>query len=232
MAHPGVSFILATGGPALVKAAYQSGTPAIGVGAGNAPVLVCADADLDEAASNIVRSKAFDNGMVCCSEHNLVVVQSQVEAFKHALERHGAAVLSEEETLSLLPTVVDPAKKRLASSIYGQLAADIAAQASIRRPYPIELLVVPTQEVSEHNPLAREKLAPILSLFTVADEQAGMRVCEDLLALDGSGHTAMIYTRKTSLTQEFGARMPASRILVNTPGTQGGLEWQQACCPL
>jgi acyl-CoA reductase-like NAD-dependent aldehyde dehydrogenase len=81
---------------------------------------------------------------------------------------------------------------------------------------------VPTHEVSEHNPLAREKLAPLLSLFSVVDEQAGMRMCEDLLALEGSGHTAIIYTRTSRLAREYGARMPASRILVNTPGMEGG----------
>jgi acetaldehyde dehydrogenase / alcohol dehydrogenase len=222
MAHPGVSFILATGGPALVKAAYQSGTPAIGVGAGNAPVLVCADADLNEAASNIVMSKAFDNGLACCSENNLVVVQSRVEAFKVALEQHGAAVLSADETQRLLDVIVDPTTNRLHSSILGQTATEIAECAAISRSSPIQLLVVPTHEVSEHNPLAREKLAPLLSLFSVVDEQAGMRVCEELLALEGAGHTAIIYTRTSRLTQEFGARMPASRILVNTAGMQGG----------
>jgi acetaldehyde dehydrogenase/alcohol dehydrogenase len=223
MAHPGVSFILATGGPGLVKAAYQSGTPAIGVGAGNAPVLVCADANLNEAASNIVSSKTFDNGLACCSENNLVVVKSRVEAFKAALEQHGAAVLSAEETQRLLRVIVDPTNNRLNSSINGQTASDIAAWASIRRSYPIQVLVVPSQEVSEHNPLAREKLAPLLSLFSVVDEQAGMRVCEEILALEGSGHTAIIYTRTSRLTQEYGARMPASRILVNTPGLGGGI---------
>jgi len=152
-----------------------------------------------------------------------VVVKSRIEAFKQALEKQGAAVLSEEEMPGFLHVAVNPARNRLISSIYGQSAADIAAQAKIRRPYPIKLLVAPTEEVSERNPLAFEKLAPILSLFTVADEQAGMRVCEDLLMLDGSGHTAMIYTYKASLTEEFGARMPASRILVNSPGTQGGI---------
>ncbi len=222
MGHPGVSFILATGGPALVKAAYQSGTPAIGVGAGNAPVLVCADADLNEAASNIAMSKAFDNGLACCSENNLVVVQSRVEAFKSVLEQHGAAVLSADETQRLLGVIVDPTTNRLHSSIVGQAASAMAEWAAISRSYPIQLLVVPTQEVSEHNPLAREKLAPLLSLFSVVDEQAGMRVCEALLALEGSGHTAIIYTHMSSLTREYGARMPVSRILVNTPGMQGG----------
>ena len=222
MSHPGVSFILATGGPALVKAAYQSGTPAIGVGAGNAPVLVCADANLNEAASNIVSSRAFDNGLACCAENHLVVVKSRMEAFKAALEQHGAAVLSAEETQRLLHVIVDPTTNRLHASIIGQAASAIAEWASIRRSAPIQALVVPSQEVSEHNPLAREKLAPLLSLFSVVDEQAGMKVCKELLALEGTGHTAIIYTRTSRLTQEFGARMPASRILVNTSGFKGG----------
>jgi acyl-CoA reductase-like NAD-dependent aldehyde dehydrogenase len=223
MTHPGVSFILATGGPALVKAAYQSGKPAIGVGAGNAPVLVCADADLSKAASNIVSSKSFDYGLACCSENNLVVVESRMQAFTAALQAHGAAVLSAEETQRLLGVIVDPTNNRLTASIIGHAASDIAERASIRRPYPIQMLVVPTHEVSEHNPLAREKLAPLLSLFSVVDEQAGMRMCEEILALEGAGHTAIIYTHISRLTDEYGARMPASRILVNTPGTQGGM---------
>jgi acetaldehyde dehydrogenase / alcohol dehydrogenase len=221
MAHVGVSFILATGGSALVKAAYQSGTPAIGVGAGNAPVLVCVDANLNEAASNIVGSKTFDNGMACSSENNLVVVASRMEAFTAALEEHGAAVLSAEETQRLLAVIVDPSTNRLHASIIGQAASVIAERAAIRRPSPIQVLVVPTQEVNEHNPLAREKLAPLLSLFSIIDEQAGMKVCEELLALEGSGHTAIIYTHTPRLTAEYGARMPASRILVNAPGMQG-----------
>jgi acetaldehyde dehydrogenase / alcohol dehydrogenase len=223
MAHPGVSFILATGGPGLVKAAYQSGTPAIGVGSGNAPVLLCADADLSLAASNIVLSKAFDNGLACCSENNLIVVESRMEAFTAALEEHGAAVLSTEESQRLLAVIVDPSTNRLHASMNGQAASTLAEQASIRRSYAIQVLVLPIHEVSEHNPLAREKLAPILSLFSVVDEQAGMRMCEQILALEGAGHTAIIYTHMPRLQAEFGAKMPASRILVNTPGVQGGM---------
>jgi acetaldehyde dehydrogenase / alcohol dehydrogenase len=132
-------------------------------------------------------------------------------------------VLSEEETQRLLGVIIDPSLHRLRSSIVGQAASTIASWAAIKRPYPIQVLVVPTHEVSERNPLAYEKLAPILSLFSVVDEQAGMDVCEELLVLDGLGHTAIIYTRKPRLTREYGARMPASRILVNTPGTQGGM---------
>jgi acyl-CoA reductase-like NAD-dependent aldehyde dehydrogenase len=156
MRHPGISFILATGGPGLVKAAYQSGKPAIGVGPGNAPVLVCTDADIAIAAGNIVMSKAFDNGLVCCSENNLIVVESQVQAFTAALEGHGAAVLSTAEKERLLAVIVDPITPCLSVSISGQAASTLAERASIRRPYTIQVMVLPTREVSEHNPLVRE----------------------------------------------------------------------------
>ena len=231
MEHPNIALILATGGTAMVKAAYRSGTPAIGVGAGNAPALICADAYLNHAAACAVRSKSFDNGIVCCSEHNLVVVQSCAQTFRAALEQQGAAVLSREETVAFLSVMVDSASHRLRPQVHGQFAADLAAQVGIRRPYPIQLLVVPTEAVSENNPLALEKLAPILSLFTVADEQAGMRVCQELLALDGLGHTAIIHTDNTTLVEMFAARMPASRILVNAPGTQAGIGMTSGLIP-
>jgi acetaldehyde dehydrogenase / alcohol dehydrogenase len=147
-----------------------------------------------------VSSKSFDCGLACCSENNLVVVESRVQAFIAALQGHGAAVLSPAETQRLLAVFVDPHTTRLHASISGQAASTLAAWASIRRSYEIRVLVVPTQEVSEGNPLAREKLAPLLSLFSVVDEQAGMRVCEEILALEGAGHTAIIYTHTSRLT--------------------------------
>ncbi|HCF86079.1 MAG TPA: acetaldehyde dehydrogenase [Ktedonobacter sp.] len=231
MEHPKISFILATGGPAMVKAAYRSGTPAIGVGAGNAPVLICADANLKHTAASVVMSKSFDNGIVCCSEHNLVAVQSCVQAFKEALEKQGAAVLSEEERVAFLNVVVDPARNRLKPQVNGQLASELARQAGICRVYPIKLIVVPSEKVSEKNPMAVEKLAPILSLFTVADEQVGMRVCQELLAIDGLGHTAIIHTYNSTLIEAFTVRMPVSRILVNAPGTQGGIGMTSGLIP-
>ncbi len=231
MEHPHIAFILATGGPAMVKAAYRSGTPAIGVGAGNAPTLICADANLKHAADCAVRSKSFDHGIVCCSEQNLVVVQSRAQAFRAALEQQGAAVLSEEETTSFLDVMVDLVSHRFKPHVKGQAAADLAAQVGIWRPYPIRLLVIPTGEVSATNVLAVEKLAPILSLFTVADESMGMEVCQQLLALDGLGHTAIIHTNTNALVEVFAARMPASRILVNAPGTQAGIGMTSGLLP-
>jgi acyl-CoA reductase-like NAD-dependent aldehyde dehydrogenase len=223
MRHPHVGLVLATGGTAMVKAAYRSGTPAIGVGPGNAPVLISADADLGHAARSAVLSKSFDNGLICGAENNLVVEASACESLIVELERVGAAVLTEDEAARFLGEAVNPQTRRLQPHIIGQSAATLAELAHIQRREPIQLLVIPTDLVAAENYLAAEKLAPVLSLFTVANADEGLKVCRALLKIDGSGHTAIIHTRNAELVQRFGAEMSASRILVNSPGTQGVL---------
>jgi acetaldehyde dehydrogenase / alcohol dehydrogenase len=223
MQHGQVGLVLATGGPAMVKAAYSSGTPAIGVGPGNAPVLISADADLGHAARSAVLSKSFDNGLICGAENNLVVEASVRERLIVELEQAGAAVLTAEETERFLREAVDPQTRRFQPRIIGQDAATLAELAQIQRREPIQLLVIPTELVARERCLAAEKLAPVLSLFTVDDVDEGLRVCRALLAIDGSGHTAIIHAQDANLIQRFAAQMPASRILVNSPGTQGVL---------
>jgi acyl-CoA reductase-like NAD-dependent aldehyde dehydrogenase len=221
MAHEGVALVLATGGPSIVRAAYSSGTPAIGVGAGNTPVLVCSDADAAAVVEAVVRSKTFDNGTTCGAEHNLVVVAAARAAFVAECEQHGAAVLSPDEADRLTRLAVRAG--RLKFTIVGRPAAEIAGQAGITRGYPIRALVVPTEGATDDNPYAHEKLAPLLSLFTVADEEEGMRVCAQLLRVEGCGHTAVIHTGNPEWVRRFGELMPASRVLVNTPAVYGML---------
>jgi acyl-CoA reductase-like NAD-dependent aldehyde dehydrogenase len=223
MRHPQVGLVLATGGAAMVKAAYRSGTPAIGVGPGNAPVLIDTDTDMIHAARSIVESKAFDNGLICGAENSLVVVTDVCAGLVAELERHGAAVLSSAEAARLLSAAIDPQLHRLKPQVIGQSAATLAALAHIERPFAIQLLVVPTASVATENYLAAEKLAPVISLFTVADADEGLRVCRALLEIEGAGHTAIIYSQDTDLIARFAAEMPVSRILVNSPGTQGVL---------
>ena len=223
MAHPGVSFILATGGPSMVKAAYSSGTPSIGVGAGNAPALVCSDADVSAAAQRIMESKTFDNGVVCCSEHNIIVVEAIRGAFLEAIEKLGAAVLTGDEISSFTAIIVDPIKNHFIPEIIGKSAAEIASLAGIRREGNIHLIVVPVDQIADRDVYSREKLAPVLSLFTVADEKEGFAAARRLLEIDGNGHTAIIHTNDSALAEQFGLAMPASRILVNAPGVQGGI---------
>ncbi|MEY2720046.1 MAG: hypothetical protein RLZZ273_1412 [Bacteroidota bacterium] len=219
MHHKGVDLVLATGGASMVRAAYSSGTPAIGVGPGNAPCVIASDADINHAAESIVKSKSFDNGVICGAEHNLVCVTGKYDAFTEALERYGAAVLTSEETASFVA-------KGLSTGVLGRriVAQDphaIAEYLGVQRAYPIRLIVVPTTEVSASNPMAREKTAPVLSLFRVANDAEAIDTSEQLLAIDGTGHTAMIHTKSKKLAGEFASRMKASRILVNAPGTQG-----------
>jgi acetaldehyde dehydrogenase/alcohol dehydrogenase len=221
MRHRGVGLILATGGAGMVKAAYSSGKPAIGVGPGNAPALICADADLERAAKQVVMSKSFDNGLICGAEHHLVVDARVRDEFVAALERHGAAVLGEEDAQEFRSKVIDASGNTLRSEIVGQTAQSIADDTGIRRGYAIRLLVVPTDSPSPTDPFAGEKLAPLLSLFTVRDYEHGVEVCRMLLAQEGAGHTAIIHSRDNGLIERFSETMPASRILVNAPGSHG-----------
>jgi len=221
MNHPGVSLILATGGTSMVKAAYSSGTPAIGVGSGNAPVLVCADADLSTAARAVVQSKSFDNGIICGSENNLVVVASIRDDFIKMLEENGAIVLTADEKNRLTAQALDPDTLRLKNSIVGKSVKSIADSAGIQRDGDIRLIVVPIRQDELQGLYAHEKLAPIVSLATVNDEVEGIQLCKQILLNQGRGHTAVIYTQDQELMKQFGREIEASRILVNTPASQG-----------
>ena len=231
MRHPKVSMVLATGGAAMVKAAYGSGTPTIGVGPGNAPVVICEDADLQHAAECVVISKSFDNGLVCGSENNLVVPDAVRESFVRALVSAGAAVLTDEEARRFTAMVVVPSTGRLRGDVIGQSAGDIAAFTGILRDHPIELIVVPADPVSGAEAYAREKMAPILSLFTVASEQEAFELSLDLLQREGMGHTAVIHTRNTVTINRFAALMPASRILANSPASHGVIGFTTGLLP-
>jgi len=221
MEHPDVALVLATGGQKMVKAAYSSGTPAIGVGPGNAPTLVCADADLPFTLGMIIFSKTFDNGVICGSENSLVVVDAIYDAFVTEAERQGAAVLSPEEAADLSALLINPDTNRIRGDIVGQPASLIAQLGGIKRTFPIKLLIVPSSDIGPDNPYAHEKLAPLLGLFRVADEEAGITACKRLLAIEGAGHTASIYTSDEPTISRFAEQIPASRILVNSPAAQG-----------
>jgi len=221
MSHPKVALVLATGGTSLVKAAYRSGTPAIGVGPGNAPAWICADADLDHAAWSVVTSKAFDNGLICGAEHNLVVDDRVAAPFAEALRRHGAAVLSRDEDRLFRLGAIDGDSGILRHEFIGQSAAAIAAAVGIARPYAIRLLVVPADASVLNAGDAGEKLAPWLSLFTASGEDQGLRLCRRILDTAGAGHTAIVHSTNRARVERFARAMPVGRILVNAPGAQG-----------
>ena len=222
MKHKGIHFILATGGPSLVRAAYSSGTPAIGVGAGNAPVWVCADANLEAVAEMVISGKSFDNGVICASENNLVVDAAISGEFARSLAAHGAAVLTDQEKGVFMKQAFN-ATGKLDHTMIGQSAQSIALRTGIQRSYPIRLIVIPASQEELNGPLGREKLAPLLSLFTVQDEDQALSVCKRILDNDGRGHTAAIHTQNQVLIERFGQEMEASRILVNVSTTLGAI---------
>ena len=223
MQHPLTALVLATGSASLVRAAYSSGTPAIGGGPGNAPAWVCADANVDRVAEMIVASKSFDNGMICASEHNLVVDAAIRSAFIHALERQGAAVLRANEVQLFLATLLDDLETTIRPQLIGQSAASLLQRAGITREGSIRVVIVPTELRHLSGPLGREKLAPVLSLFTVNDDEEAFAVCREILANDGAGHTAIIHTSDQTRIERFAREMRASRILVNAAGVQGSI---------
>ncbi len=221
MAHKDVSFILATGGPSMVKAAYSSGTPAIGVGPGNASAWIYSDADPEAVACKVIDSESFDNGILCGSENHLVVDRSVRDAFVLALEAYGAAVLTPAEARRLTAHVIGARTGHLRRELCGQTAQSIAQGANISQDAPVRLIAVPVDVGELQGPYGGEKLAPILSLFTVDGQEEGLAVCKQILAREGVGHTAIIHTQDPRLAERYGLEMPASRILINSPGSQG-----------
>ena len=236
MTHKDMSLILATGGPSMVKSAYSSGTPAIGVGKGNAPVWVCDDCDIDMAVHKIVNSKAFDNGVVCGSENNLILDCAIADQFLSQAELYGAAVLNDLERDYLLNSVF-AAGSALQAEFIGQSAADICLRAGIQRDYPIKLILVEAAAYDFSSVLLREKLAPILSFVRNLDEKMALTHAYEILELEGKGHTAIIHTQDQKKIRAFSAVVQVSRILVSTAGTQGcigadnglNLSWTLGC---
>jgi acyl-CoA reductase-like NAD-dependent aldehyde dehydrogenase len=219
MSHPGVGLVLATGGPSMVKAAYSSGTPAIGVGAGNAPAWIAADADLDHAAESVILSKGFDNGVICGSEQHLVVDASVADEFRRKLAEKGAAVLSDAETEQFVAGAFEP-DGDLKMWLVGQAAERLAEEAGLKKP-GAKLIVFEADASKPEGAQARERLAPVLSFFTVDGDDEAMALSLSLLEYEGTGHTANIHTKDMERARRFADKMPASRVLVNVPSAHG-----------
>ena len=219
MSHDKVNFILATGGPSMVKSAYRSGTPAIGVGKGNAPVWVCADARLPTVAHQVVNSKSFDNGIVCGSENNLLVDAKIADDFIEQLVVQGAAVLSSGERDHLIKKAFTDCS--VDGDWIGKSAQEICNAVGIERPYEIKLIVAEVENGNLASPLVREKLAPMLSLVRVTDQEDALFHAKTILSIEGRGHTAIVHTDDREKVNAYAAAVEVSRVLVNSPGTQG-----------
>ena len=216
--------ILATGGPGMVKAAYSSGKPALGVGAGNTPAIIDDSADIVLAVNSIIHSKTFDNGMICASEQSVIVLDGVYDAVKAEFAERGCYFLNPEETEKVRKTIL--INGALNARIVGQPAAKIAALANVRVPDGTKILIGEVESVELSEEFAHEKLSPVLAMYRATNIEDAFSKAEHLIADGGYGHTSSIYLN-TSTEQakldEFAARMKTCRILVNTPSSHGGI---------
>ena len=216
--------ILATGGPGMVKAAYSSGTPALGVGAGNTPAIIDDSADIIMAVNSIIHSKTFDNGMICASEQSVIVHEKVYKAVKKEFLDRGCYFLNEEEINKVRKTIL--INGALNAKIVGQKPVTIAALAGVTVPESAKILIGEVESVDVSEEFAHEKLSPVLAMYKAKDISDAFNKAEQLVADGGYGHTSSIYlnavTEKDKLA-EFSARMKTCRILVNTPSSQGGI---------
>lgn len=227
MKHPDVATILATGGPGMVKAAYSSGKPALGVGAGNAPAYVDADVDVERAANDLVLSKHFDYGMICATEQAIIAHKDVYDPLKLELKRRKAYFVNEEEKAKLEKymfgcTSYSGQTPKLNSVVPGKSPQFIAQQAGFEIPEDAVILIAECKEVGEMEALTMEKLAPVHALLRADNKEQGFEMCEKML-VHGAGHTAVIHTNNQQLAREYGSRMHACRIIWNSPGSLGGV---------
>lgn len=229
MHHPGVSLILATGGNAMVKAAYSAGKPALGVGAGNVPAYVHRSADLRRAVNDLVLSKSFDNGMICASEQAVIlddeIYDAALSEFR-TLHAH-LATPQEKSKLEAFLFPFDASNKgcepKVNAAAVGRSPAWIAEQAGFTVPADTSVILVEATRVGPDEPLTREKLCPVLTVLRARSEQEGFDLAADMVAFHGQGHSSVIHTGDRALAEAYGQRMKTVRVIVNAPSSQGAI---------
>ena len=222
MAAPEVSMILATGGPAMVRSAYSSGKPAIGVGAGNGPAYIHHSADVKHAIDCILRSKSFDNGTVCASEQSIIVEKDMEDQVRQEAQRRGFYFMDKDEAGRLAKLLFRP-NGSLNPEIVGKKATLLAEMAGFSVPCSTKILVAREQEAGPTRPYSMEKLCPVLAFFVMPDEDSVLRKAIEVLTHEGSGHTFAIHCTDEAVIRKFALQIPVSRFLVNTPSALGGI---------
>ena len=226
MKHPKIDCILATGGPGMVKAAYSSGNPALGVGPGNTSAVIDETADIKMAVSSILMSKTFDNGMICASEQSVVVVEDVYEEVKKEFLYRGAYLVNKAEQKKMVDLpFIDPARGTAHPAIVGQSAHKIAELSGFKTPEDAKILLVERPEVDWNDPFSREKLSPILAMYKAKDYEQAAEMAYELVSKGGAGHTSVLYTdeRKSDRINAYAEKMPTCRVLINSPSSQGGI---------
>ena len=224
MNHPKIATVLATGGPGMVKAAYSTGKPALGVGAGNVPAYIAADAKVKRAVNDIIVSKTFDNGMICASEQAAIVDAAIYDEVKAEFEAHQCVIISKKADIAKLEKVVlNEARIAVNGAIVSHSAIEIAEKAGLKVPEETKMLLAEIPDATMEHPLALEKLSPVLALIKSDGVEDGFKKAEGMLNLGGLGHTAVIHTENEDLQLQYGIRMKACRVLVNSPSAEGGI---------
>ncbi len=230
MNHPGVATILATGGNAMVKAAYSCGKPAMGVGAGNVPAYIHKDADVEQAVNDIVLSKSFDNGMICASEQAAIIDKEIYKEAKDLFVRFKVYFVNKEEKVKLSRFMfgfahgdenVETAK--LNPNVVGKSAHWIAEQAGFEVPKDTVILAVECDMVGPKEPMTREKLSPVLAILKSKDAEEGFKLAEQMVCFNGLGHSAAIHCKEQAMADAYGEKVKAMRIIWNSPSTFGGI---------
>src|SRR5271169_5295791 len=223
MHHKDIGLIDATGGPGMVKAAYSSGKPALGVGPGNTPVYLEKTADLNMAVVDIITSKTFDNGTICASEQTVVIDDEIYEVVLKKFAELGAHICNEKEAKLLGRTVINPETGFMQPMAVGQKATDIARMIGLSVKPNTKLLIAPIRGVGREHPLSVEKLFPVLSVYRAKSADEALKVCIDVNHAGGLGHTAVVFSRNEEVIRKFGEVINAGRIIVNSPGSIGAL---------
>ncbi len=223
MNHNDVALILATGGGAMVRAAYSCGKPALGVGPGNVPAFIEKTADIDQAVTDLILSKSFDNGMICASEQAVIIEEPIFDRVKKKMIANGCYFLNKDEIAKLTPSAMNVEKCAVNPAIVGQSAVKIAELAGITVPATTKILVAEIEGVGTKYPLSAEKLSPVLACYKVKNADEGIARAAEVVEFGGMGHSSAIHSNDDAVIQRFANRLQTGRIIVNSPSTHGAI---------
>ncbi|KGE19805.1 bifunctional acetaldehyde-CoA/alcohol dehydrogenase [Paenibacillus wynnii] len=223
MNHPDVALVLATGGSAMVKAAYSTGKPALGVGPGNVPCFIEKTADPRQAVNDLILSKTFDNGMICASEQTVIIEEPIYEQVREMMTDNGCYFLDKPEIDAVSSLVITGDRCAVNGAIVGQSAYKIAEMAGLQVPKDTKILIAELEGVGKDFPLSAEKLSPVLACYKVASAEQGIDRASEIVAFGGLGHSSVIHSEDKSVIEAFAKRLQTGRVIVNSPSTQGAI---------